>query len=59
MSTNKGSADYGRFEALTEEFAARFRRGETCRVRETHQFLYFLARCVSRTLRSGTNARMW
>jgi WD40 repeat protein len=28
MSTNTSSADYGRFEALAEEFAARFRRGE-------------------------------
>src|SRR3954465_8254670 len=28
MSTNTGSADYGRFEELAEEFAARFRRGE-------------------------------
>src|SRR5262245_51669832 len=28
MSTHTGSADYGRFEALAEEFAARFRRGE-------------------------------
>ena len=28
MSTNSSSADYGRFEALAEEFAARFRRGE-------------------------------
>jgi WD40 repeat protein/serine/threonine protein kinase len=28
MSTNISSADYGRFEALAEEFAARFRRGE-------------------------------
>jgi serine/threonine protein kinase len=28
MSTNTSSADYGRFEELAEEFAARFRRGE-------------------------------
>jgi WD40 repeat protein/serine/threonine protein kinase len=28
MSTNTSSADYGRFEVLAEEFAARFRRGE-------------------------------
>src|SRR5258707_4045983 len=28
MSTNTESADYGRFEELAEEFAARFRRGE-------------------------------
>jgi WD40 repeat protein/serine/threonine protein kinase len=28
MSTNSSSADYGRFEELAEEFAARFRRGE-------------------------------
>ena len=28
MSTNISSADYGQFEALAEEFAARFRRGE-------------------------------
>jgi WD40 repeat protein/serine/threonine protein kinase len=28
MSTNSSSADYGRFEVLAEEFAARFRRGE-------------------------------
>src|SRR5262245_11404210 len=28
MSTHTGSADYGRFEELAEEFAARFRRGE-------------------------------
>src|SRR5690348_7086257 len=28
MSTNISSADYGRFEELAEEFAARFRRGE-------------------------------
>jgi eukaryotic-like serine/threonine-protein kinase len=28
MSTNTGSADYGRFEELAEEFASRFRRGE-------------------------------
>ena len=28
MPTNTGSADYGRFEELAEEFAARFRRGE-------------------------------
>jgi serine/threonine protein kinase len=28
MSTNTSSADYGQFEALAEEFAARFRRGE-------------------------------
>src|ERR1700751_2395124 len=28
MSMNKSSADYGRFEELAEEFAARFRRGE-------------------------------
>src|SRR3954451_19523297 len=28
MYTNTSSADYGRFEALAEEFAARFRRGE-------------------------------
>src|SRR5208283_708284 len=28
MSTNTTSADYGRFDALAEEFAARFRRGE-------------------------------
>jgi WD40 repeat protein/serine/threonine protein kinase len=28
MSTNTSSADYGRFEDLAEEFAARFRRGE-------------------------------
>src|SRR5262245_9402354 len=28
MSTNTRSADYGRFEELAEEFAARFRRGE-------------------------------
>lgn len=34
MSTNTGSADYGRFEELAEEFAARFRRGERPSVRE-------------------------
>jgi WD40 repeat protein/serine/threonine protein kinase len=28
MSTSTSSADYGRFEELAEEFAARFRRGE-------------------------------
>src|SRR6187455_2017516 len=28
MSRNTSSADYGRFEELAEEFAARFRRGE-------------------------------
>src|SRR6516225_2162680 len=28
MSTKTSSADYGRFEELAEEFAARFRRGE-------------------------------
>ena len=28
MSTNTSSADYGRFEELAEEFAARYRRGE-------------------------------
>src|SRR6516162_8914870 len=28
MSTNMSSADFGQFEALAEEFAARFRRGE-------------------------------
>src|SRR5438105_3373368 len=28
MSTNTSSADYGRFDELAEEFAARFRRGE-------------------------------
>src|SRR6516162_4915757 len=28
MSTNTSSADYGQFEELAEEFAARFRRGE-------------------------------
>src|SRR3954447_20967693 len=28
MTTNTSSADYGRFEELAEEFAARFRRGE-------------------------------
>src|SRR4051794_19040369 len=28
MSTNTSSANYGRFEELAEEFAARFRRGE-------------------------------
>jgi len=28
MSTNTSAADYGRFEELAEEFAARFRRGE-------------------------------
>ena len=28
MSTNTSSADYGQFEVLAEEFAARFRRGE-------------------------------
>src|SRR3954453_24211161 len=28
MSTKNSSADYGRFEELAEEFAARFRRGE-------------------------------
>src|SRR5215472_12501354 len=28
MPTNTSSADYGRFEELAEEFAARFRRGE-------------------------------
>ncbi len=28
MSTNKSSADYDQFEALAEEFAARFRQGE-------------------------------
>src|SRR5215510_8208627 len=28
MSTNSSSADYGRFEELAGEFAARFRRGE-------------------------------
>src|SRR6516162_6629984 len=28
MSTNTSSADYGQFEALAEEFAARYRRGE-------------------------------
>jgi WD40 repeat protein len=28
MSTNTSSADYGRFDDLAEEFAARFRRGE-------------------------------
>src|SRR5262249_17232910 len=28
MSTNISSADYGRFEELAEEFAARFRRGD-------------------------------
>src|SRR5512140_1467479 len=28
MSTNTSSAQYGRFEELAEEFAARFRRGE-------------------------------
>src|SRR5271165_7070617 len=28
MSTNANSADYGRFDELAEEFAARFRRGE-------------------------------
>jgi len=28
MSTNTSSADYGQFEALAEEFAARIRRGE-------------------------------
>jgi WD40 repeat protein/serine/threonine protein kinase len=28
MSTSSSSADYGRFEELAEEFAARFRRGE-------------------------------
>src|SRR3954454_14258259 len=28
MSSNTSSADYGRFEELAEEFAARFRRGE-------------------------------
>src|SRR2546421_396114 len=27
MSTNTSSADYGRFDELAEEFAARFRRG--------------------------------
>src|SRR5690348_13494521 len=34
MSTNTGSADYGRFEELAEEFAARFRRGERPRLQE-------------------------
>ena len=34
MSTNTSSADYGRFEALAEEFAARFRRGERPGVQE-------------------------
>ena len=28
MSTTSGSADYGRFDELAEEFAARYRRGE-------------------------------
>src|SRR3954447_5717139 len=28
MSTNTSSADYGKFDELAEEFAARFRRGE-------------------------------
>src|SRR3954451_17669111 len=28
MYTNTSSADYGRFDELAEEFAARFRRGE-------------------------------
>src|SRR5262245_29877556 len=28
MSTNTSSADYGRFDELAEEFAARFRHGE-------------------------------
>jgi hypothetical protein len=59
MSTNTSSADYGRFEVLAEEFAARFRRGDICRMRETLKFLYFVARCISRTLRSGSNARIW
>src|SRR6516165_1760669 len=34
MSTNTSSADYGRFEELAEEFAARFRRGERPGVQE-------------------------
>src|SRR5215472_15142092 len=34
MSTNTSSADYGRFEELAEEFAARFRRGERPSVQE-------------------------
>ena len=28
MSNNTSSADYGRFDELAEEFAARYRRGE-------------------------------
>src|SRR5262245_38098779 len=34
MSTNIRSADYGQFEELDEEFAARFRRGEQPSVQE-------------------------
>jgi hypothetical protein len=34
MSTNTSSADYGRFEELAEEFAARFRRGEQPSLKE-------------------------
>src|SRR5215472_579768 len=34
MSTNISSADYGRFDDLAEEFAARFRRGERPGVQE-------------------------
>jgi eukaryotic-like serine/threonine-protein kinase len=34
MSTNTSAADYGRFEELAEEFAARFRRGERPSIQE-------------------------
>jgi serine/threonine protein kinase len=34
MSTNTSSADYGRFEEMAEEFAARLRRGERPSVQE-------------------------
>src|SRR3954471_23159697 len=34
MSTNTSSADYGKFDELAEEFAARFRRGERPALKE-------------------------
>jgi hypothetical protein len=54
MSTNTSSADYGRFEELAEEFAARFRRGERPSVQE------YIDRCpdlaVAADVRLGAGA---
>ena len=53
MSSNTSSADYGRFDELAEEFAARYRRGERPNLQE------YVDRCPAWPTRSARCSPPW